>query len=110
MARAAARRKEPEILSAERLNDESVAGWMATHSTWKREGDVLTKDFTFKSFRDSIVFVNRVAALADTANHHPDIDIRSNRVRLVLSTRSANGITERDLHLAEEVDFATSAR
>ncbi len=57
-----------------------------------------------------IVFVNRVASLADDANHHPDIDIRYNKVRLTLTTHEAEGITDKDLDLAERVDFATSAR
>ncbi len=67
------------------------------------------KQFSFPSFRDSIVFVNRVATLADDADHHPDIDVRYDRVTLILSTHSAGGITEKDLALAEAVDFATSA-
>ena len=53
--------------------------------------------------------MNRVAALADEMDHHPDIDIRYSTVHLSLTTHSANGLTEKDLKLAEAVDFATSA-
>jgi len=93
-----------------KINEESIAGWLQGRSGWKRKGDALTKEYQFESFRNTIVFVNRVASLSDDVDHHPDIDIRYNKVRLTLSTRQAGGITEKDLDLAERVDFATSAR
>lgn len=95
---------------AEKLNDESIQGWLKERDGWTRKGNALVKDFTFDSFRNSIVFVNRVASLSDQEEHHPDIDIRYTKVRLSLSTHDAGGITEKDLVLAEQVDFATSAR
>ena len=95
---------------AEKLNEESIVGWLKGRDGWKRKDDTLTKEFTFESFRNTIVFVNRVASLSDVVDHHPDIDIRYNKVRLTLSTHEADGITEKDLDLAERVDFATSAR
>ena len=95
---------------AEKLNEESILGWLKGREGWRRKGDTLTKEYSFESFRNTIVFVNRVASLSDVVNHHPDIDIRYDRVRLTLSTREAKGITEKDLDLAERVDFATSAR
>ena len=98
----------------EKLNDESISGWLDARNGWKRKGDAkgdaLVKNFRFPSFRDSIVFVNRMATLADDNNHHPDIDIRYDQVRVTLSTHDAGGITEKDLQMAEHIDFATSAR
>lgn len=94
----------------EKLNEESISGWLKGRQGWKRKGETLTKEYTFDSFRNTIVFVNRVASLSDDLNHHPDIDIRYDKVRLTLSTHEAGGITEKDLDLAERVDFATSAR
>lgn len=94
---------------AETLDRESILGWMKTRAGWKRKGRALVKEFRFSSFRNAIVFVNRVATLADDMRHHPDIDVRHDRVVLTLSTESAHGITEKDLALAEQVDFATSA-
>ena len=91
------------------LNDESIDGWLTGRKGWKRSGKALIKSFAFQSFRDAIVFVNRVASLADDEDHHPDIDIRYTTVHLSLTTHSANGLTEKDLKLAERVDFATSA-
>lgn len=94
---------------AETLDRESILGWMKTRAGWKKKGRALVKEFRFSSFRNAIVFVNRVATLADDMRHHPNIDVRDDRVVLTLSTQSANGITEKDLALAEQVDFATSA-
>ncbi len=94
---------------AEKLNNESVQGWLKGHKGWSRKSNRLIKDYRFPSFRDAIVFVNRVATLADDAKHHPDIDIRYSQVRLILTTHDAGGISEQDLSLAERIDFATSA-
>lgn len=71
---------------------------------WKRDGGSLVKEVTRTDFVDAMGFVNEVAGLAEAANHHPDIDIRWNRVLLRLSTHSAGGITAKDLALAEQID------
>ena len=94
----------------EKLNRQSIQDWLAKRSGWKMKGQSLTKEFTFKSFRDAIVFVNRVASLADETVHPPAIEIRGPVVRLSLTTPEVKGITEADLDLAQRVDFATSAR
>jgi len=96
--------------TAEKLNTESIKGWLSGRKGWKRRSNKLTKDFEFPSFRDSIVFVNRIASLADDVNHHPDIDIRYATVTVTLTTHDAGGITDKDLSLAEQIDFATSAQ
>ena len=94
---------------AEKLSKESIQGWIKRRAGWRRRSNALEKEFKFGSFRDSIVFVNRIATLADDARHHPDIDVRYDRVTVKLSTHDAGGITEKDIRLAEQVDFATSA-
>ena len=99
----------PRVKALEKLNAESVRGWLRGKTGWKRRSNRLVKDFQFGSFRDSIVFVNRIATLADDHDHHPDIDIRYSNVTVTLSTHDAGGITEKDLALAEQIDFATSA-
>jgi len=93
----------------DKLNAESIRGWLSARKGWKRKANKLTKEFEFESFRDSIVFVNRIATLADGMNHHPDIEVRYATVSVTLSTHDAGGITEKDLDLAEQIDFATSA-
>lgn len=71
---------------------------------WELEAGELTRTFTFDDFRASIAFVNRVADHAEEAGHHPDIDIRYNKVRLALVTHDASGITHRDFDLAAIVN------
>lgn len=71
---------------------------------WTIESSELVKTFSFKDFRGSLGFVNQVGELAERAGHHPDIDIRYNRVRLSLSTHDAGGITAKDFDLAEQTD------
>jgi 4a-hydroxytetrahydrobiopterin dehydratase len=95
---------------SEKLNRQSVQGWLEKRPGWKAKRDSLVKEFQFKSFRDTIVFVNRIASLADETGHRPDIDIRNEMVRLTLSTPAVGGITQKDLDLAQRIDFATSAR
>ncbi len=92
------------------LNDASISDWTEAHPGWSRSEDLIEKTYSFDSFRDSVVFVNRVATLADEADHHPDIDIRYDKVRIGLATHSEGGITDKDTSLAEQIDRATSNR
>ena len=68
------------------------------------EGDAIVKEFRFGGFPEAIAFVVRVGMAAEVANHHPDLDIRYNRVRVALSTHSEGGLTEKDFALAAEAD------
>jgi 4a-hydroxytetrahydrobiopterin dehydratase len=89
---------------AELLSDIAIQRELGSLPGWSRRGEVLTRTYAFRNFEDAIGFVNRVAALAESANHHPDIDIRYSRVTLTLSTHDAGGITQNDLDLAKAVD------
>ncbi len=71
---------------------------------WRREGVELVKVLRCERFAGALAFVNRVGALAEAADHHPDIDIRWDTVTLRLSTHSAGGLTAKDLTLAAEID------
>ncbi len=73
---------------------------------WSRKGDLLTKTFQFQTFPAGVNFVVRVAQAAETAQHHPDIDIRYTKVTCSLTTHDAGGITQKDLDMANEIDFA----
>ena len=74
-------------------------------AVWAEEGGALCAELRFRDFTDALAFVIRVGALAEEANHHPDIDIRWNTVTLRLSTHSAGGvITDRDHELAARID------
>jgi len=75
-----------------------------THlAQWRLEKGEFVRDFSFVDFREAMSFVNSVAALAERAGHHPDIDIRYNKVKLKLSSHDAGGISERDVKLAAEI-------
>lgn len=71
---------------------------------WEVEGKNIERVFEFEDFAQSIDFVNGVAELAEDAEHHPDIDVRYNKVRVVLSTHSKGGLTDLDFDLAEKID------
>ncbi|MGC9292210.1 MAG: 4a-hydroxytetrahydrobiopterin dehydratase [Acidobacteriaceae bacterium] len=70
---------------------------------WKHEGGALVSDHAFADFTQAFAFVTRLALLAEKEGHHPDIDIRYNRVRVGLVSHDAGGITERDVALATKV-------
>ena len=89
---------------AELLSDIEIQRDLGSLQGWSRKGDVLTRTYQFRNFAQSMEFVNRVAALAESANHHPDIDIRYSKVTLTLSTHDAGGITANDVNLARMID------
>ena len=84
------------------LNDNEIAA--ALPAGWEHAGDEIRKDFDLETFPAAVAFVNRVADAAEVANHHPDIDIRYNRVLVALSTHSEGGVTDKDLSLAAQVE------
>jgi 4a-hydroxytetrahydrobiopterin dehydratase len=85
------------------LQDDEVAAALAGLPGWERSGDALVRELRFDNFRDAVAFVVRLSYEAEAANHHPDIDVRYNRVRLTLSTHSEGGITAKDVSLAGAV-------
>jgi 4a-hydroxytetrahydrobiopterin dehydratase len=95
-------------MSDELLSHDEIREKLDATEGWSETAASLNHSFKFKNFLQAMKFVNRVAELAEAANHHPDIDIRWNTVRLVLSTHSAGGLTEKDFALAEEC-FAAAA-
>ena len=76
----------------------------AGHPSWDIDGEEISRTFAFADFGAAMGFVNRVAIAAEKADHHPDIDIRWNKVRLALSTHSAGALTELDRELVETID------
>jgi 4a-hydroxytetrahydrobiopterin dehydratase len=93
---------------AARLTEGEIAARLATLPGWTREGEVIHRSFTFPAFAEGIRFVDRVAVLADAADHHPDIDIRWTTVTMALSTHSAGGLTAKDFELAARIDAAAA--
>lgn len=88
------------------LDDKEIRGRLDQLRGWTREGDAIRKTYTLDSFVAAIAFVNRIAELAERADHHPDIDIRFDRVACTLSTHSEGGLTAKDFDLAQELDAA----
>jgi 4a-hydroxytetrahydrobiopterin dehydratase len=72
---------------------------------WNRAGSVISRTFDFKDFVAAMKFVNAVARLAEKTWHHPDIDIRWNKVTLALTTHSEGGVTKKDFQLAKKFDY-----
>jgi 4a-hydroxytetrahydrobiopterin dehydratase len=77
---------------------------------WSLEGKEIKKKYEFSSFADAMKFVNRVADLAERADHHPDILINYRRVTLTLSTHSEGGITQKDFDLVEQIERESASR
>lgn len=86
------------------LPDDDLQAFIDNHPDWTRENEEITRTYEFTDFNESMGFVTRVALEAEKANHHPDIDIRWNKVTLTLSTHSEGGLTEKDLDLAGTAD------
>lgn len=86
------------------LNADSVQQKLTTLKNWKLEGSEIVRHLEFPGFPAAIQFVNKVADKAEAANHHPDIDIRYNKVRLALVSHDAGGLTDSDFNLAATLD------
>ena len=86
------------------LSDTEVKNALAGAPGWELDGVEIVKEYKFKDFAEAMAFVNRVAEAAEAASHHPDIDIRWNKVRLVLSTHSQGGLTANDFALAGQIE------
>lgn len=89
---------------ADLLDEEEIEQRLDELGDWEREGDEIQKVFEFDDFPGAIKFVTDVARLAESKDHHPDIDIRYNKVKLVLTTHSEGGLTRWDFDLANEVE------
>jgi len=82
------------------LSPAQITRSLASVPGWTRRGRSIRRQFEFRGFLDSVDFVNRVAMEAEKADHHPDIDIRWNKVALALTTHSEGGLTARDFAMA----------
>jgi 4a-hydroxytetrahydrobiopterin dehydratase len=85
------------------LNASEIETIIKENAGWRLDSGKLVRDWEFKDFVQAMVFVNRVANLAESAGHHPDIDIRYNRVRLGLISHDAGGITRRDADMVRRL-------
>jgi 4a-hydroxytetrahydrobiopterin dehydratase len=87
-----------------KLNSTEIKSALADVPEWKKKASAISRTFEFDDFAAAMKFTNAVARLAEKANHHPDIDIRWNKVTLALSTHDAGGLTAKDFQLAQRID------
>ena len=92
------------ILVMAKLTPKEIKTALASVSLWQKKGAIIQRTFVFKDFPVSVKFVTGVARLAEKAGHHPDIDIRWNKVTLALTTHDEGGLTEKDFALAKKFD------
>jgi 4a-hydroxytetrahydrobiopterin dehydratase len=86
-----------------KLSDQEIREKLQQLSGWRYEGGVLARDYEFADFAMAFAFVTRLALLAEKANHHPDIDIRYNKLRVALVSHDSGGVTARDIEMAGKI-------
>ena len=86
------------------LNDAELTQSLAALPGWVQQEKEIKKTYTHDSFPEAIVFVNAVAHLAELMNHHPDIDIRYTNITIALTTHDSDGITAKDVTLAQQIE------
>lgn len=93
------------------LTPEQINAALPAVPAWRKQPASITRTYEFKDFVVAMQFVNEVARAAEAAWHHPDIDIRWNKVTLTLATHSEGGLTRKDFALAQQIDgLATGAK
>ena len=90
------------------LTSNQRTSFLAEHPAWDLDGETITATYVFGDFIEAMGFVTRVAMAAEVADHHPDIDIRWNKVTLALTTHDQGALTSKDLDLAATCDGFTS--
>lgn len=90
------------------LSEAEATARLDSLSGWRLDNNEIVREFKFHDFRTALAFVNQVGELAEQAGHHPDIDIRYNRVRFALVTHDAGGLTENDFDLAAKMNHLES--
>ena len=71
---------------------------------WQEQDNQLIREFTFSDFKSALAFVNQVGALAETEQHHPDIELGWGRVKVSLTTHDQGGVTDKDRSLSSKID------
>ena len=93
-----------KVSTMEKLSPKEINTALAASNGWLLQGGEIVRSFRFADFVEAMKFVNKVAEIAEAAQHHPDIHINWNQVTLNLSTHDAGGITQKDFDLAEQIN------
>ena len=86
------------------MSKDEIQQALADLPGWELAGEEIAKEYKLGNFVEAVAFVDRLVEPAEAANHHPDLEIHYNRVRVALSTHSEGGITARDIAMAKEID------
>jgi 4a-hydroxytetrahydrobiopterin dehydratase len=103
-------RNQPEDLTMTKLSAEQIAEKLKALPGWEYKNNAISKTFKFKEFLHGIEFVQKVAEIAEAADHHPDITINYTRVTFSCSTHDAGGVTDKDFKLAQNIEIAFKDR
>jgi 4a-hydroxytetrahydrobiopterin dehydratase len=88
-----------------KLTDTEIAQKLAALKGWQRDGNAITKEFVLGGFTEATQFITRLAPAANAMDHHPDVQLyRYKRVKIILTTHSAGGLTQNDFDLAAKID------
>jgi 4a-hydroxytetrahydrobiopterin dehydratase len=87
-----------------RLENEEIESRLERLNGWSREGEAITKEFDNGDFKGSVDFVNRLTPEAEEMNHHPDLEISWDTVKVTITTHSEGGLTAGDFELAAKID------
>ena len=92
----------------QKLDDSRIKQELARLNGWSRDGDEITKSFSFKNFHETMSFVNAVAYIANQLDHHPDMEVGYNKLTIRFSTHSVGGLSENDFAAASRIDGLSS--
>lgn len=93
-----------QIVPVRKLTATQIKSQLAELPSWRRKGAAIVRTLEFIDFPAAIKHVHRVARIAEKANHHPDIDIRWNKVTFTLTTHDSGGLTVKDFEVARQID------
>ena len=93
-----------------KLSADQIAEKLKALPGWEYKNNAISKTFKFKEFLQGIEFVQKIAEIAEAADHHPDITINYKSITFSCSTHDAGGVTEKDIKLAENIEIAFNDR
>ena len=88
----------------QKLDETQIGAELAKLRGWTRDGNEITKTLSFKNFHETMSFVNAVAHIANKLDHHPDMEVGYNKLKIRFSTHSVGGLSENDFVAAGKID------
>ena len=91
-------------MSRKKLSAEELVEKLSEVNSWERRGEKIYKRFNFENFAESLDFINKVGAIAEKQDHHPDITFGWGYAEFEITTHDAGGLTQKDFDLAREIE------